>query len=87
LEPASIAFRTGLKESFAEARAPVTTHDEMLATLEKRADEMVDDDYLDALGDLDLAPRMLYPTGRYRRTNRFARSLYRSEMSDSAASE
>ncbi|MGE5360102.1 MAG: hypothetical protein ACM3NQ_13885 [Bacteroidales bacterium] len=44
----------------------------LLALLEKRADEMVDDDYLDALGDLDLAPRMLYPTGRFRRTNRFA---------------
>jgi predicted amino acid dehydrogenase len=44
----------------------------LLATLEKRADEMVDDDYLDGLGHLDVAPRMLYPTGRYRRTNRFA---------------
>ncbi len=44
----------------------------LLAALEKRADEMIDDDYLDALGDLDLAPRMLYPTGRYRRTNRWA---------------
>ncbi len=44
----------------------------LLALLGKRADEMVDDDYLEALNDLDLTPRMLYPTGRYHRMNRFA---------------
>ena len=44
----------------------------LLAVLEKHSGEMVDDDYLEMLGDLDLAPRMLYPGGRYRRTNRWA---------------
>jgi predicted amino acid dehydrogenase len=44
----------------------------ILASIEKPADQMSDDDYLDVLGGLAFAPRMLYPTGRYRRTNRFA---------------
>jgi predicted amino acid dehydrogenase len=44
----------------------------ILALLEKRADEMLQDDYLHVLGELDLSPRVLYPTGRYRRINRFA---------------
>jgi predicted amino acid dehydrogenase len=44
----------------------------ILAILEKPVDEVLHDDYLHLLGDLDLAPRMLYPTGRYRRINRFA---------------
>ena len=44
----------------------------ILASLEKRADEMSDDDYLDVLAGLDVAPRMLYPTGRRRRINRWA---------------
>ncbi len=44
----------------------------ILAALEKRADEMSDDDYLDVLAGLDVAPRMLYPTGRKRRINRWA---------------
>jgi predicted amino acid dehydrogenase len=44
----------------------------ILASLEKGAEQMSDDDYLDVLAGLDVAPRMLYPTGRYRRTNRFA---------------
>jgi predicted amino acid dehydrogenase len=44
----------------------------ILAALEKPGDQVTDDDYLDVLADLDVAPRMLYSTGRYRRTNRFA---------------
>ena len=44
----------------------------ILAALEKPSDEVLHDDYLHVLGDLDFAPRMLYPTGRYRRINRFA---------------
>jgi predicted amino acid dehydrogenase len=44
----------------------------ILAALEKSRDDIVDDDYLHVLGGLDFTPRMLYPTGRYRRINRFA---------------
>jgi predicted amino acid dehydrogenase len=44
----------------------------ILASLERPAAEMSDDHYLDVLGGLDFAPRMIYPSGRYRRTNRFA---------------
>jgi predicted amino acid dehydrogenase len=44
----------------------------ILAALEKRREEVLYDDYLHLLGELDFAPRMLYPTGRYRRINRFA---------------
>jgi predicted amino acid dehydrogenase len=44
----------------------------VLSLLDKRADEALQDDYLSLLGDLDLSPRLLYPTGRYRRINRFA---------------
>ncbi len=44
----------------------------ILAALEKHADQIADDDYLSVLADLDVTPRMLYPTGRARRTNRFA---------------
>jgi predicted amino acid dehydrogenase len=44
----------------------------ILAALEKRSGEISDDDYLDVFAGLDVAPRMLYPTGRYRRVNRWA---------------
>ena len=44
----------------------------LLALLEKNADEVLQDDYLNLLGDLDLKPQLLYPTGRFRRINRFA---------------
>jgi predicted amino acid dehydrogenase len=44
----------------------------ILAILEKAAEDALYDDYLHVLGDLDLAPQLLYPTGRYRRINRFA---------------
>lgn len=44
----------------------------MLASLEKPAAEVEHDDFLHVLGQLDFAPRLLYPTGRYRRINRFA---------------
>jgi predicted amino acid dehydrogenase len=44
----------------------------ILATLEKPREEVLHDDYLHVLGGLDFAPRLLYPTGRYRRVNRFA---------------
>jgi len=44
----------------------------ILALLEKSQDEVLHDDYLHLLGELDVAPRMLYPTGRPRRVNRFA---------------
>jgi predicted amino acid dehydrogenase len=44
----------------------------LLALIEKPTDEVLHDDYLHLLGELDFAPRMLYPTGRYRRINRFA---------------
>ncbi len=44
----------------------------ILASLEKNAEEMSDDDYLDVLAGLDVRPRMLYPSGRYRRINRWA---------------
>jgi predicted amino acid dehydrogenase len=44
----------------------------ILATLEKPREEVLHDDYLHVLGGLDFAPRLLFPTGRYRRVNRFA---------------
>lgn len=44
----------------------------ILAIVDKPPREVVDDDYLHVLGGLDLSPRMLYPTGRVRRINRFA---------------
>jgi predicted amino acid dehydrogenase len=44
----------------------------ILATMEKPQDEVLYDDYLHVLGGLDFVPRMLYPTGRFRRVNRFA---------------
>jgi predicted amino acid dehydrogenase len=44
----------------------------ILATIEKPRDEVLHDDYLHVLGGLDFAPRLLYPTGRPRRINRFA---------------
>ncbi len=44
----------------------------LLALLEKPQEEVLQDDYLHLLGELDFAPRLLYPTGRYRRVNRFA---------------
>ena len=44
----------------------------ILAALEKPRDEVLHDDYLHVLGGLDFSPRMLYPTGRHRRVNRFA---------------
>jgi predicted amino acid dehydrogenase len=44
----------------------------ILAALEKPREEVLYDDYLHVLGELDFVPRMLYPTGRYRRVNRFA---------------
>ena len=44
----------------------------ILAAMEKPQDEVLYDDYLHVLGGLDFAPRLLYPTGRPRRVNRFA---------------
>jgi predicted amino acid dehydrogenase len=44
----------------------------ILASLEKSSEDVLYDDYLHVLGGLDFAPRLLYPTGRYRRVNRFA---------------
>jgi predicted amino acid dehydrogenase len=44
----------------------------ILAALDKSRDEVLHDDYLQVLGGLDFSPRLLYPTGRYRRVNRFA---------------
>jgi predicted amino acid dehydrogenase len=44
----------------------------ILAMLEKRSHEVLSDDYLHLLGELDLSPRIIYPTGRRRRINRFA---------------
>jgi predicted amino acid dehydrogenase len=44
----------------------------ILAILEKTPEEALYDDYLHVLGEIDLSPRLLYPTGKFRRINRFA---------------
>jgi predicted amino acid dehydrogenase len=44
----------------------------LLSLMEKPKEEVLHDDYLHLLGELDFSPRLLYPTGRYRRINRFA---------------
>jgi len=44
----------------------------IIAALEKPHEAVLYDDYLNVLIGLDFSPRMLYPTGRYRRVSRFA---------------
>ncbi len=44
----------------------------LLALMDKSQEDALPDDYLHLLGEIDFSPRLLYPTGRYRRTNRFA---------------
>jgi predicted amino acid dehydrogenase len=43
----------------------------ILAATAKAPDELLEDDYLEIIGDLQLEPRILYPNG-FRRVNRFA---------------
>jgi predicted amino acid dehydrogenase len=44
----------------------------ILATLEKPAEEVSDDDFEEILNELDLKPRLLHPTGKFRNIRRFA---------------
>lgn len=44
----------------------------ILATLEKPSEEVSDDDFEEILNELDLKPRLLHPTGKFRNIRRFA---------------
>ena len=44
----------------------------VLAALGKTDDEITPDDMLEILSDEKMEPRMIYPSGKYKRTNRFA---------------
>jgi predicted amino acid dehydrogenase len=44
----------------------------ILASLGKTADEVSDDDYEEILDELDIKPRLLHPTGKFRNIRRFA---------------
>lgn len=44
----------------------------ILAALDKRADELLDDELLEILDELGAVPRILHPSGHPRRTGRFA---------------
>jgi predicted amino acid dehydrogenase len=44
----------------------------ILATLEKRQEEVSDDDLEEILDELDIVPRLLHPTGKFRNIRRFA---------------
>ena len=44
----------------------------ILAALEKTADDVSDDDFVEILDELDLKPRLLHPTGKFRNIRRFA---------------
>ena len=44
----------------------------ILAALDKRQEEVSDDDFDEILNELDIKPRMLHPTGKFRNIRRFA---------------
>ncbi len=44
----------------------------ILAALEKPTEEVSDDDFAEILDELDIKPRMLHPTGKFRNIRRFA---------------
>lgn len=44
----------------------------ILAALEKRQEEVSDDDLAEILDELDILPRLLHPTGKFRNIRRFA---------------
>jgi predicted amino acid dehydrogenase len=44
----------------------------ILAKLEKKADEVSDDEYTEILDELNVKPRLLHPTGSFRNIRRFA---------------
>ncbi len=44
----------------------------ILATLEKPQEEVSDDDFDEILNELDIKPRLLHPTGKFRNIRRFA---------------
>ena len=44
----------------------------MLAALEKRSEEVSDDDFEEMLDELNITPRLLHPTGKFRNIRRFA---------------
>jgi predicted amino acid dehydrogenase len=44
----------------------------ILAALEKTTDEVSDDDFEEILNELDIKPRLLHPTGKFRNIRRFA---------------
>ncbi len=44
----------------------------ILATLEKAQEEVSDDDFDEILNELDIKPRLLHPTGKFRNIRRFA---------------
>ena len=44
----------------------------ILAALDKRQEEVSDDDFEEILNELDIKPRLLHPTGKFRNIRRFA---------------
>ncbi len=44
----------------------------ILASLDKKADEVSDDDFEEILNELNIKPNMLHPTGKFRNIRRFA---------------
>ena len=44
----------------------------ILAALEKKTEDVSDDDFVEILDELDIKPRLLHPTGKFRNIRRFA---------------
>jgi predicted amino acid dehydrogenase len=61
----------GAPHMFGHVLGPNLLDAMIIAATGKAPDELLDDDYLDIIGELQMAPRIIYPNG-FRRVNRFA---------------